>query len=116
VLALTYFCVGDDVAAMASAGLSLTYHPIWLSSKVALIAASQQARMQAETARTVQNFAVSHPGLTIANIRQRLRFKHARDFLPLEEQLRTAGIPTLVRHTSVMAGVLSMTIETDHVF
>lgn len=92
--ALTYFSVGDDAAAIESAKLSLAYHPISLSSEVLLIAASQRAGMHAETARAKQNFETHHPGLTLADIRQRIRFKHAQDFFPLEDQLRSAGIRT----------------------
>lgn len=94
VRALTYFCVGDDTAAIESAKLSLAHHPIWLSSEVVLIAASRRAGRRAETARAMQNFEAHHPGLTLADIRQRIRFKHEQDFLPLEDQLRLAGVLT----------------------
>jgi tetratricopeptide (TPR) repeat protein len=94
VRALTYFCVGDDAAAMESARLSLVHHPIWLSSEVVFIAASQRAGMQAETARAMRNFEANHTGIQIADIIRQMGFKHERDFLTLEEQLRTAGIPT----------------------
>jgi hypothetical protein len=74
--------------------LSLVYHPIWLNSEVILIVASQRAGRHADTATARQHFATNHPGLTMADIRQRIRFKHERDFLPLEAQLRIAGVWT----------------------
>jgi DNA-binding SARP family transcriptional activator/TolB-like protein len=94
VRALTYFCVGDDAAAMESARWSLAHHPIWLSSEVVFIAASQRAGMQAEAKRAMRHFKANHKGITIADVRRHMDFKHARDFLALEEQLCTAGVPT----------------------
>jgi DNA-binding SARP family transcriptional activator len=93
VRALTYFMVGNDGAAIENAQASLAGHPIWLSSELVLLAASQRAGEVATTEKAMISFRKNHGKVTIEKLREDFPFRHDSDFQVLGHQLRAAGVP-----------------------
>ena len=92
VRASTYFSLGDDVAAIKHARISLAEHPVWLMSELLLAAASQRLGKRKTATSAVINLIHNHGNISISELKQQIPYRYDADFQILAEQPFAAGL------------------------